>query len=1114
MMKRILIGLTTGLLASALFSVVVWAQATAQISGTARDQSGAVLPGVEISATQTDTGISRSTVTNETGSYVLANLAIGPYRLEAGLPGFRTFVQSGVVLQVNSNPVINPVLEVGAVTEQVEVKASAALVETRSSGVGQVIENARILELPLNGRNVTELITLAGAAVSAGGEGISGRDFNGSPRLNIGGGMIYAVGFTLDGADYSNTMSISGLPMPFPDALQEFKVETSGVTVQDAKSSGVSAVTKSGTNEFHGDLFEFLRNDLFNAQRYFAPKKSTLKRNQFGGTIGGPIMKNRLFFFAGYQGTTVRQDFAAESFLPTARMLSGDWTAFASPACNAGRPLSLRAPFSNNQINPALYSPAAVNIMRRVNAQAPVPENECGQVRYSRPSKQNHYQTIGRLDYQWNNKHSVFGRYTAYQFNEALPFGLTPNNVLNAATEGNDNLMQSFAFGDMYLIGSRTVNAFRLSANRLFDRQLGSNDSAARFWSSCDVGIRMYCDDTPGRSYLNITSGFLLGTLHDSTDAVWSNAFQINDDVSHVRGNHQFSFGGSLGLASNATRDRWYGTGQFRIFGQVTGHGLGDFMSGFGNSYADAGPHHFKIRQWTPVLYGTDTWKASRRLTVTYGLRWEPYLPGISARGQVANFSVDRFNQGIRSQAWPKAPAGAYYPGDPGHPGKAGAFNRWGQFAPRLGLAWDVNGDGRTSVRAGYSYASTLVGSHWYETPSMSAPWANNIALSSVSLDDPWRTFPGGNPFPYVQGTFAPYGEFYSTPYDLKTLHGSSWNLSIQRQIGTAWLVSAAYLGSQNNHLWFARALNPAIFFPGVADANGNCAAAGYTLRTAPGSVCSSLQNTDARRRLNLQKPQEVIGNVAHIDDGGTGNYHGLLVTVEHRAARGVTINGNYTLSHCINDGVYESFGGLNNANNVSYNDPNNRRFDRGNCEGDRRQIFNMTAVAETPQFSGRTLRMLATGWKLSGIYRRSSGSVLNILAGSDRALTGIRGAGGEVLQRGVQLSGDPYTTDKSGGPLTNWLNRAAFDLPALGTFGNVGRNSAVGPPTWAFDLALSRGFNLRETQRVEVRAEAFNVTNSFRPGNPAAGLNSAQFGQIRTSYDPRILQFALKYIF
>src|SRR6266702_3555221 len=322
-MRRAITGLSTVLLVCALFNVLVWAQVTAQISGAVRDQSGAVLPGVEISATQTDTGIVRKVVTNETGFYVLSNLALGPYRLEAMLPGFRGFVQSDILLQVGSNPVINPVLEVGSVTEQVEVQTGAALVETRSGG-----------------------------AVVGRGSDINGRNLDGAARINIGGQMIYGVEYRLDGADYSNTMSVSSLPMPFPSALQEFKVEMSGVTVQDAKGAGVSAVTKSGTNQFHGDLFEFLRHDLFTAQRYFAPKNSNLKRNQFGGTLGGPIMKNRLFFFAGFQGTTVRQESSQQAFVPTARMLSGDWTAFAAPSCNAGVALNLRAPFSGNRIDP------------------------------------------------------------------------------------------------------------------------------------------------------------------------------------------------------------------------------------------------------------------------------------------------------------------------------------------------------------------------------------------------------------------------------------------------------------------------------------------------------------------------------------------------------------------------------------------------------------------------------------------------------------------------------------------------------------------------------------------------------------------------------------------
>src|SRR5213594_225296 len=313
-----------------LVSVQVWAQATAQISGTVKDPSGAVLPGVEITATQTETGIARMTVTNETGTYVLSNLALGPYRLEAALFGFRTFVQTGIVLQVNGSPVINPVLEVGQVTEQIEVQANAALVETRTTGIGQVVENARVLELPLNGRNVNELIALSGAAAPAAANGSGRNPFLALTGVSVAGGSSIGLNYTLDGANHNNSFENTYLSMPFPDAMQEFKVETSATAVQNGvrPSGSVSLVTKSGTNDFHGDLFEFVRNGKFNARNAFASKRDTYKRNQFGGTIGGPLIKNKLFFFAAYQGTTTRSDPGDNiSFVPTAAALAGDFTA-------------------------------------------------------------------------------------------------------------------------------------------------------------------------------------------------------------------------------------------------------------------------------------------------------------------------------------------------------------------------------------------------------------------------------------------------------------------------------------------------------------------------------------------------------------------------------------------------------------------------------------------------------------------------------------------------------------------------------------------------------------------------------------------------------------------
>src|SRR5437667_3534640 len=360
-MKRITFAVLVLVLVSILNCGHVRAQASAQIIVRVQDATAAVLPGVEITATHTGTGIARTAVTNETGSYVLPNLPIGPYKLEASLPGFRTYVQTGIVLEVNASPQVNVTLEVGQVSEQVEVEANATLVETRNSGVGVVVENARILELPLNGRNVNELVALIGAAAPATMLTGSSRDPFAQGNVSVAGGLSSGLNYTLDGADHNNPFQGSYLSMPFPDAMQEFKVETSATGAkQGGKSSGsISLVTKSGTNDFHGDLFEFVRNGIFNARNAFPSTRDTLKRNQFGGTVGGPIMKNRLFFFGGYQGTTRRQDPAdTVTYVPTAAMLSGDFTAFASPACNGGRPVQLKGPFVNNQVSPALLSKA------------------------------------------------------------------------------------------------------------------------------------------------------------------------------------------------------------------------------------------------------------------------------------------------------------------------------------------------------------------------------------------------------------------------------------------------------------------------------------------------------------------------------------------------------------------------------------------------------------------------------------------------------------------------------------------------------------------------------------------------------------------------------------
>src|SRR5687767_6097637 len=370
-MTRCLTCCSRGVLILLLTVGAAWAQGTAQLSGTVRDDSGAVLPGVTVTVTQTNTGLVRTTVTDETGGYLLTNLPTGPYRLEVMLQGFRTYVQTGIVLQVGGTPTLNAALAVGSLEETISVEAAAPVVDVRSAGISEVVQDVH--ELPLQGRQVTDLIMLVGAAVQTGTA--DSRSMQGGVNISVAGGLTFGVAYLLDGAMHNNPQNNANLPMPFPDAVQEFSVATSGLTAQNGIHSGasVNAVTRSGTNSLHGNVFEFLRDRRFNATDPFARIGSDgkrvddgLNRHQYGGTVGGPIVRDRLFFFGGYQGTRLRQQPSANiAYVPTAAMIAGDFTAYASPACQ-GRQVTLTAPFSGNRVSPTAFRPAALNLIRRL----------------------------------------------------------------------------------------------------------------------------------------------------------------------------------------------------------------------------------------------------------------------------------------------------------------------------------------------------------------------------------------------------------------------------------------------------------------------------------------------------------------------------------------------------------------------------------------------------------------------------------------------------------------------------------------------------------------------------------------------------------------------------
>ena len=461
----------------------LFAQTTAQISGRVTDPSGAVVPGVDVTLTNIDTGVERYAVTNESGAYVFPNLNPGPYRLQAALQGFRTFAQSDIVLQVGANLVIDPTLEAGELAETVEVRggASQLQVELRAMAVSEVMEGERILELPLAARDATALITLSGAAVDVGAGAIGGTMTTGT-AISVAGGQRMGVLYTLDGAMHNNRWFEGNMPTPFPDALAEFRVSTSAQEAQTGRSSGatVSQVTRSGTNVFHGTAFWFGRNAAFNARQATARERDPLKRNQPGGTLGGPLMRNRLFFFGGYQSTIERRRPSSTlSIVPTAAMLAGDWTAFN----RCYRPNWRDPDLAAGRINPARYSPAALAIA----AKLPQAENECGELRWGARSERHDKQIVTRFDYQHNPNMSIFGRYLGTQ--HWTPLTYDESNLLTAGTNSlaENNWAHQFSIGQDWVLGPTAVNSLRVAHSRIITDRFG-----AEFFNPSDVGINAY----------------------------------------------------------------------------------------------------------------------------------------------------------------------------------------------------------------------------------------------------------------------------------------------------------------------------------------------------------------------------------------------------------------------------------------------------------------------------------------------------------------------------------------------------------------------------------------------------------------------------------------------
>src|ERR1022692_2469459 len=674
--------------ASAIFGQAV---AIGSVSGTISDQSGSSVPNATVRMIETDKGTVYTGNSSADGRYTFNNLPTGPYRLEVSASGFKNYSQTGITLQVAENLTQNVALQVGALTETVEVQAGASMVETRDSSISQVIETQRIMDLPLNGRNLTSLLMISGVATSSmtlnGGDLTGSKNMggsNGSGQFSVAGGAANGLNYLLDGGDNNDAFSNVNLPIPFPDAVQEFSVQTNGLPAQYGLHPGgvVNIVTKSGANAFHGDIFEFLRNGDLNGRTEGTLVRDTLKRNQFGGTAGGRIIKDKLFFFGGYQGTRQRSDPAQnKAYTPTAATLRGDFSVVDGAKSSGGCLSAARAlknpsgtPYPGNQIPVSTFDPAGLKL---ASTYIPLSADPCGLTYFGYLANNPDDQWIGRVDYNISAKQQFYGRYFMYDYTALSLFD--GHNALTTGSPGNLDRSQTMTIGDTYTFSPTAVN----SLHATFDRRRDNRSSAANLFSPKDLGVNMFIN-VPNYTQLSVSSysggGFNVGCGTCALANFDINTYQLADDFTLIRGKHQIAIGFDGRKDQFNSYNNQQSNGQFTFNGGISGDGLADLLIGrFDGSpgLTDGNVISDYLRQTVIAAYVQDAFRPTSHLSINLGVRWEPSVPAYDKYGRGNQFSYPLFLQGWHSSEYPLAPAGLIFTGD--------SQNKYGKALTEIG---------------------------------------------------------------------------------------------------------------------------------------------------------------------------------------------------------------------------------------------------------------------------------------------------------------------------------------------------------------------------------------------------------------------------------------------
>jgi len=1060
------------------------AQGTGSLSGSVLDPGGAAIAGAKVILRDIGTNAARQASSGAEGKYIFTPLGPGEYRLEVEAPGFQRFSQSGLRLQVDERLRVDVTLQIGSLTETVQVTGQGAVVNTQDAVLRNVVDTRRMVDLPLNGRNALQLAVLTPGVVPIRGD--VGTSFQPADQVtvSVSGSRSNGLNYVMDGGDNMDTYRAVANSFPNPDLLQEFSVQTNSYSAEFGGRAGgvLNVVTRAGSNDYHGSLFNFLRNYRLNARNFFAPTHDGLKRNQYGMSFGGPVRiprlyngRNKTFFFGGFQKTPIRSAPAnlVTQVLRTGQR-SGDYSSVLDGRGNLiiiRDPAAANAPFPGNRIPQARLDPV---FQRFLQQGIPTTDDPAGLLRYQRPNFTNNDEWSLRVDQVVDDRNRIYGR--IFREDNTLPNLGVPGNIVSFT----NSLIQKAT--------NATLNYTRVFTpdvvgefGTTFNRSWGIRGEVAPFtWA--DLGARLTPAAGSRDFILNSVPGYFAVNLFGDTTLVRNN-FQYKGSLSWVRSRHTLKLGMDvIRRQFNLPHVNLNGNGAY-AFGQTTGDAAADALLGRPSSFTQSDGFRVAVRQTDWIAFIQDDLKISRRLTINLGLRYEPFRPWqdhlIPSLPQAAYFVP-----GQKSRVFTDAPVGMLFFGDPGIAPQL-APQRNLRFSPRLGLAVDPAGDGKSSIRIGYGvFYDSLLTTEQVQQPANLPMFATAITFPfPSSTADPYagRTspFPGVSPKPSNVSIPRPLGwnaidPGFNNPYI------QQWNVTLERQLaGSANIVRATYQGSKGTRLPLVYNENVATYIPGRS----------------------------TRANFNERRPfWPDFTAVRTLKSVANSTYHAAVFTFERRFSNNWSVTSSYTWSANIDSAINNG-----SANGGVINNPYNWNSDRGRSDSDRPHSFVTSYLWDMPRLknSHPLVRHVFGNWQNNGILSAYSGFTFSVAAGIDQSLTANGADRADVAGDWRLPSGRPR-----GEQILRWFNPSAFRLPAEGSFGNSGRNILRGPGTFNFDWGLFKLIPVTEKHSVQFRAEFFNLFNHTNLGLPNANLQSAQFGRITAAGAPRIIQFALKYSF